>query len=142
MIKISELTISELKRIGYKFADKPRSEWINTDIDIYNSMYTTVRNRIKRETSESFAKAMVSLDNGAINEVLKPFHIYMDSYGNVKFIDSAKDILTKYLKDNLPAIEKALNINGIKLSKSKVSATSWNLIDWSKAKYMEDEDGN
>ena len=77
------------------------------------------------------------LGQGCFKEFFKKYGLTVYQ-GQVRFLDCGAPILTSYVNNVvLPAIEKEMNIKGVKLNRKRLSGLSNDLFNWERAEIKE-----
>ena len=138
LIKRTEEYMNQYRsnKISYKdhkaWDDMTKAEWKSARSAVYCRMRAENRQRTQHFWLEQ-------IDNGCFKEFFKKFGLRVWN-SNVRFYDCGAPVLTQYLNNVvLPALEKEMNIKGVKLKGTRVSGMSSNLLNWEHAEIINEE---
>jgi len=121
--------------------NKPRKEWDEEEKIRYRNAKSCTYHRLRTQLKIKTAKMWTNtLTAGNLKPWLNKYGITTYDGSNYR-CNRLADSLVKYYIENtvLPAMEKELNITGVKITK-RISANCMNCLDFSRAKVKEDKE--
>lgn len=124
---------SGLRYKDYKnFTEEQKNVWRYN----YNYHYSLLRKERKHQMSKMFLQ---DFNTGYMQEFFNKYGLNVWN-NQVRFTNCGSPILKSYLQTVvIPAMEKELNIKGVKIKNKHVSGMSSNLFDWDRAEIIEDK---